>query len=171
MEYVSVLAGGKFTDHPRCTHPALATLARLVNDWIDDDDTRNGLALLAPDLIDTGRDDLRTTQCVVVSCLQSAAADKPLPPAVERRLTRTRQRIGNVDHTGGWARFRLGCSQLLNPPSVAVSSAFQVAVEQLRGLPRPERNAQLSKLLRDAVADCRQTVEVHPVGPSGARAG
>jgi hypothetical protein len=48
MEYVSVLAGGKFTDHPRCTHPALATLARLVNDWIDDDEARSELALFAP---------------------------------------------------------------------------------------------------------------------------
>ena len=50
MEYVSVLAGAPFTDHPRCTHPALATLARLVNDWIDDDGARSELARLAPDL-------------------------------------------------------------------------------------------------------------------------
>ena len=48
MEYVSVLAGAPFTDHPRCTHPALATLARLVNDWIDDDGARSELARLAP---------------------------------------------------------------------------------------------------------------------------
>ena len=80
MEYVSVLAGGKFTDHPRCTHPALATLARLVNDWIDDDEVRSELALLAPDLIDTGRGDLRTTQCVVASCLDGAAAARPRRP-------------------------------------------------------------------------------------------
>jgi hypothetical protein len=171
MEYVSVLAGGKFTDHPRCTHPALATLARLVNDWIDDDEARSKLALLAPDLIDTGRGDLRITQCVVASCLQGAAAARQLPPAAERQLTRARRRIGDIERGGSWARIRLGCWQVLNPPNVAVSSAFQVAIGQLRGLPRPERNARLSTLLSDAVADCRRTVDVHAVGHADARAG
>ena len=169
MEYVSVLAGGKFTDHPRCTHPALATLARLVNDWIDDDEARSELALLAPDLIDTGRGDLRTTQCVVASCLGSAAAARQLPPAAERQLAKARRRIGDIERGGDWARIRLGCWRLLNPPNVAVSSAFQVAIGQLRGLPRAERNARLSALLRDAVANCRQTVEVQPVGQPGAK--
>ena len=171
MEYVSVLAGGKFTDHPRCTHPALATLARLANDWIDDDEARSKLALLAPDLIDTGRGDLRITQCVVASCLQGAAAARQLPPAAERQLTRARRRIGDIERGGSWARIRLGCWQVLNPPNVAVSSAFQVAIGQLRGLPRPERNARLSTLLSDAIADCRRTVGVHSVGHADARAG
>ena len=171
MEYVSVLAGEKFTDHPRCTHPALATLARLVNDWIDDDQVRGELALLAPDLISTGRGDLRTTQCVVASCLRAATAARRLPPATERQLAKARGRIDDIERGGGWARVRLGCWQMLNPPSVVVSSAFEVAIGQLRGLPRPERNAQLGKLLRDAVADCRRPAEMHPNGRAGTRAG
>lgn len=32
MEYVSILAGEKFSDHPQCTHPRLAVVARFVND-------------------------------------------------------------------------------------------------------------------------------------------
>ena len=96
MEYVSVLAGGKFTDHPRCTHPALATLARLVNDWIDDDEARSKLALLAPDLIGAGGGDLRTTQCVVACCLRAAATVRGLPPGAERQLARARRRIGDI---------------------------------------------------------------------------
>lgn len=32
MEYASLLAGEPWSDHPRCTHPALAQLARLIND-------------------------------------------------------------------------------------------------------------------------------------------
>ena len=171
MEYVSVLAGGKFTDHPRCTHPALATLARLVNDWIDDDEARSELALLAPDLIDTGRGDLRTTQCVVACCLRAAAAVRRCHLRAERQLAKARRRIGDIERGGAWARIRLGCWQVLNPPNVAVSSAFQVAIEQLRGLRRPERNARLSTLLRDAIADCRQPVDVHPAGHAGTRAG
>jgi hypothetical protein len=49
MEYVSVLAGQRFTDSPRCTGPTLAFLARLVNDTVDDGD-RGLLAPLAAEL-------------------------------------------------------------------------------------------------------------------------
>lgn len=157
MEYVSVLAGSTFTDHPRCTHPALATLARLVNDWIDDDETRSELALLAPDLIGTGTRDLHMTHSVVASCLAAAAAVRPLPPAAAGQLARSCRRIRELDRGGRWARVRLACWQLLNPAGVMVGSAFQVMVGHLRGLSNREQNGRLARLLRDAVADCHQT--------------
>lgn len=37
MEYVSILAGESFSDHPACTDPVLAAAARTVNDWLTDD--------------------------------------------------------------------------------------------------------------------------------------
>ena len=37
MEFASFLAGERWSDHPRCTDPTLATLARAVNDTIRDD--------------------------------------------------------------------------------------------------------------------------------------
>lgn len=37
MEYVSVLAGESFSDHPSCTHPVLAEAARTVNDLMSDE--------------------------------------------------------------------------------------------------------------------------------------
>lgn len=52
MEYVSVLAGCAFSDHPRCTHPLLGWLARRVNDTISDT-ARPQLGLAAPGLIGT----------------------------------------------------------------------------------------------------------------------
>lgn len=52
MEYVSVLAGLRFTDRPRCTHPLLSWLARRVNDGTSDV-ARPQLAGLAPALIGT----------------------------------------------------------------------------------------------------------------------
>ena len=52
MEYVSLLAGRSFSDHPRCTHPLLAWAARRVNDAVSDV-ARPQLAALAPDLIGT----------------------------------------------------------------------------------------------------------------------
>jgi hypothetical protein len=36
MEYASYLAGEKWSDHPSCTDPALASLARMVNDCTSD---------------------------------------------------------------------------------------------------------------------------------------
>jgi hypothetical protein len=36
MEYTAVLVGAPFGDHPSCTHPALAQLARQVNDRVGD---------------------------------------------------------------------------------------------------------------------------------------
>lgn len=52
MEYTSLLAGLEFSDHPECTDPGLAVLARIINDTVSDS-ARVGLALLAPALIDT----------------------------------------------------------------------------------------------------------------------
>ncbi|MCB2175159.1 MAG: hypothetical protein KQH57_05090 [Actinomycetales bacterium] len=36
MEWASLLAGERWSDHPRCTHPLLAHLARTVNDTVGD---------------------------------------------------------------------------------------------------------------------------------------
>ncbi len=174
MEYVSVLSGGRFSDHPRCTHPALASLARLVNDRIIDDGVRGELALLAPDLIGAGRGDRLTTPRVVVGCLRAAAAAGSLPAAAARRLARASVRMQLLDRgVDRWTRVRLRCWQLLNPSCVAVGSAFQVAVEQIRVLPPRERDVRLSQLLQGAVADCRRTVEApapdRPSWATGAR--
>jgi hypothetical protein len=49
MEYTSIIAGERFSDHPRCTDPALAAVARAVNDY-SSDAARQPLAELASDL-------------------------------------------------------------------------------------------------------------------------
>jgi hypothetical protein len=166
MEYVSVLAGTRFTDHPRCTPPALAALARLVNDRIVDDGVRSELALLAPDLIGI-RSDPATTHCVIASCLTAAEGLQPvLPRRARRKLARTFARIRQLERGDRWTRTRLRCWELLNPPNVTVSSAFQVVFEQIRGLSQPQRDARLSKLLHSTVAACRK-LESRPVTSTG----
>ena len=37
MELASFLAGERWSDHPQCTHPLLASVARMVNDATSDD--------------------------------------------------------------------------------------------------------------------------------------
>jgi hypothetical protein len=50
MEFASFLAGERWSDHPKCTHPLLAHLARLVNDNLSDGD-RQELVTLIPDVV------------------------------------------------------------------------------------------------------------------------
>jgi hypothetical protein len=166
MEYVSVLAGARFTDHPRCTPPALAALARLVNDRIVDDDVRSKLALLAPDLIGI-RADPATTHLVIASCLAAAEALQPVVPrGARRKMVRTCARLHRLERGDRWIRIRLRGWELLNPPNVTVSLAFQLLFEQMRGLAQPQRDARLSELLHSTVAACRK-LQSRPVASAG----
>jgi len=58
MELASFLAGERWSDHPRCTHPLLGAAARLVNDHTSDD-ARQGLTVLVPSVIGLTSDDPR----------------------------------------------------------------------------------------------------------------
>jgi hypothetical protein len=58
MELASFLAGERWSDHPDCTHPLLAALARDVNDHVGDD-ARSQLVPLIPDVIGLNSDDPR----------------------------------------------------------------------------------------------------------------
>jgi len=56
MEMASYLAGERWSDHPTCTHPLLASLARLVNDALPDCE-RSQLLPLVPDVVGLMGDD------------------------------------------------------------------------------------------------------------------
>jgi hypothetical protein len=58
MEFASYLAGERWSDHPSCTHPLLARLARLVNDYTSDAE-RQRLAGLVPSVVGLTGDDVR----------------------------------------------------------------------------------------------------------------
>lgn len=87
MEYVSVLAGERFSDHPRCTDPALAELARLVNDLTVDDAARAELVRRAPDLAATSDSAYPTATVLAAVAEVGLALD-----ATDRILTRTAAR-------------------------------------------------------------------------------
>jgi hypothetical protein len=57
MEFASLLAGERWSDHPACTHPLLAAAARHVND-LTSDAGRSRLAELIPSVIGLTGDDL-----------------------------------------------------------------------------------------------------------------
>ncbi|HKC27299.1 MAG TPA: hypothetical protein VKB75_04750 [Jatrophihabitans sp.] len=71
MEMASVLAGERWSDHPRCTHPLLAELARLVNDCTSDGG-RSQLAPLVPSVIGLTGGDPRVDAWIALRCAQTA---------------------------------------------------------------------------------------------------
>ncbi len=79
MELASYLAGERWSDHPACTHPLLASVARLVNDHTSDEG-RPRLAELIPSVIGLAGDDLNIDALIALRCvtiaLPVAAADR-----------------------------------------------------------------------------------------------
>src|SRR3954465_8225162 len=79
MEFASFLAGERWSDHPSCTDPTLATLARAVNDTLRDD-RRGELVGDIPRVIGLRGDELRLGLVVALR-----AATMALPVASMER--------------------------------------------------------------------------------------
>jgi len=71
MEMASYLAGERWSDHPACTHPVLAALARNVNDRTTDAG-RPRLAPLIPRVIGLVSDDPRLEARLALRCAVTA---------------------------------------------------------------------------------------------------
>lgn len=82
MELASYLAGERWSDHPRCTHPLLATMARLVNDFTSDTN-RARLAPLIPSVIGLTSEDLRVDATIAVRAARTAL---PVASAERQRV-------------------------------------------------------------------------------------
>ena len=85
MEFASFLAGERWSDHPRCTHPLLAALARDVNDLLGDD-ARRQIVELVPDVIGLRWDDpvidVMLARDVALAALPIASAERQRVAAV-----------------------------------------------------------------------------------------
>lgn len=120
MEMASYLAGERWSDHPECTHPLLADVARNVNDRTSDAG-RPLLAPMIPSVIglttDDERADTRIALAAALVALPVAAADRQRSLAVgvlscERMLTalgdgdpvaRARRVLAEVPDAAQWA--------------------------------------------------------------------
>ena len=85
MELASFLAGERWSDHPACTHPLLAALARDVNDHIGDE-ARCQIAPLAAEVIGLNLRgpmiDARLAREVALAALPIASAERQRVAAV-----------------------------------------------------------------------------------------
>jgi hypothetical protein len=82
MEFASLLAGERWSDHPACTHPLLAAVARHVNDHTSDAG-RQRLADLVPSVIGLTGDDLHIDARIA---LRSATMALPVVAAGRQRV-------------------------------------------------------------------------------------
>jgi hypothetical protein len=82
MEMASYLAGERWSDHPACTHPLLAAVARLVNDH-SSDAGRARLVELIPSVIGLTSDDPHVDARIA---LLSARFALPVVPAERQRV-------------------------------------------------------------------------------------
>jgi len=153
MEYVSLLAGGRFSDDPVCTHRALASLARLVNDHIGDDAVRARLVELAPQLLVLGGRDPRVRCAVVLRCLGTAAGLAPLPPHAGDWRAAAVARIERLRRGGRRERLGIRCWELLHPAGVQVASAFGVLLSAAGSLEPRARDQLLGEVLGEALRE------------------
>jgi hypothetical protein len=82
MEFASLLAGERFSDHPACTHPLLAAVARHVNDHTSDAG-RSQLADLIPSVVGLTGDDPHIDAGIA---LRSARMALPVVAAERQRV-------------------------------------------------------------------------------------
>jgi hypothetical protein len=148
MEYVSVLAGARFSDRPRCTDPTLAAFARLVNDSCSDAG-RAQLVLFAPVLAETPRSDAARTAALVQVLVRAACTAVGATPTLQRQLRRAERRQETVSGTG----WRSAVARRLNGlyGRGPARHSLEVTVRALRGLTEAQRDAVLVAMLAEAL--------------------
>ncbi|MEV0133666.1 hypothetical protein AB0H83_35040 [Dactylosporangium sp. NPDC050688] len=177
MELASFLAGGRWSDHPVCTHPLLAEVARLVNDNTSDAG-RQQLAGLVPSVIGLVSADLRVDarialrlatatlpvvaaerQCAmavsVLACDHMLAVlDGRSPDTLEKR---SQEALAQAPRATRWAgKFTRGV------PAASAAAfrrrvaphAVRSAVEGVAATCTPHRDRLLRALLVDAIEEC-----------------
>jgi hypothetical protein len=183
MELASLLAGQKWSDHPSCTHPLLAAVARHVNDYTTDAG-RQRLAVLIPSVIGLTSDDLHVDARIALRCATTAlpvvSAERQCAMAVailasNRVLAdldgrpgdaldeRSAQALAEVPLAARWAQGFTG-RLLTTPKAFRRRSAPSIAGTAVIGISQAcirDPDSLLHDLLAGAIEDCR---EYAPVG-------
>ena len=193
MELASFLAGEAWSDHPSCTHPLLASLARDVNDHVGDY-ARSRLAPLIPEVIGLNTSDPRVDAWIAreaaIAALPVTAAERQGVAAVgllrcERMLNqiegrprdyvdpRTAAALDAVPQARDWARgfTALGWGShnsfaKRSAPAIVHSAVSGIAVAAVANA-----DDVLVDLLRRTVGGCRVWFvhESAPVDPAAWR--
>ncbi|MEU3889066.1 hypothetical protein [Streptomyces sp. NPDC029041] len=151
MEAAALLASGRFTDSPTGTHPALAALARVVNDRVGDG-TRQALWPLAADLADARPPGRAYTPLLVGTVVDAARLVRPSSRPLARYGRACRRRAeGTARAPADSAAARI--ADLLwwrGPGRRHLEHALRVLCTA------PDAEQRLAGLLRQAVAQARK---------------
>ncbi len=183
MEMAAFLAGERWSDHPRCTHPLLAGLARLVNDHTSDAN-RSGLAELIPSVIGLTSDDVRVDARLAVRCATVAlpivsaerqnalavgilTADRMLAELDGRPVQileeRSRWALDQAPLSARWAARYVGTRRISTKAfrQRSAPNTVRCAVEGIAEACVPNSDELLRELLVGAIRDC-ESVGRHP---------
>lgn len=192
MEMASYLAGERWSDHPSCTHPLLAAVARQVNDRMTDAG-RARLATLIPSVIGLTGDDLHVDVRIALRCATTAlpvvAAERQRGLAVAvlsaNRIRaeldgmplayldeESREALRRVPHARHWAEhFTPGFAPSAKAfRKYAAPATVSGAVDGIASACVPDPDELLYELIDGAIADCtellgRTPTPVPPVRP------
>jgi hypothetical protein len=174
MELASVLAGERWSDHPACTHPLLAELAREVNDGTSDAD-RQQLAPMIPSVVGRLGDD---QSFLTIAVAVAASTILEVPEGTQRvlaggllraeqvsadlgpDLVATRQQaqaaLALVPGAVAWFE-RIGVRDRITAKTFAKRCAptmVRCAVDGVVTSGRPDRDQRLRALLAVGIAAC-----------------
>lgn len=178
MELASFLAGEAWSDHPGCTHPLLASMARDVNDHVDDF-ARSRLVPLIPEVIGLNGADPRVDAWIAreaaLAALPVAASERQGVAAVgllrcERMLNqlegrpkhhldpRTRARLDEVPLARDWARgfSALGWGSSTSFAKRSAPAIVHSAVSGIAAASVPNSDELLVDLLAHTITLCRE---------------
>jgi hypothetical protein len=186
MELASLLAGERWSDHPACTHPLLAAVARQVNDHTSDAG-RQRLTALIPSVIGLTGNDLhidarialgsatlalpvvaaerqRVMAVSVLTCDRVLAdLDGRAPGALEEQ---SRRALAEVPHAAEWAhRFTSGVRP--SPKGFRRQAAPTIVQDAVEGIAQacvPDPDGMLRGLLVQAIEVCAAWIGRDPVG-------
>jgi hypothetical protein len=182
MEFASYLAGEKWSDHPSCTHPSLALLARLINDCTSDTE-RSELAELIPSVIGVTSADPRVELRIALR-----AATVALPIASEERqralavgmiatqsqlakleplagsdlMVRVVSSFAQAPHAAHWARKFIaehGVEHRGRAVTRMTESVIRTAVLGIAQACAPNTDERMRELLSSAIEDCHVMVD------------
>jgi hypothetical protein len=176
MELASFLAGQPWSDHPTCTHPLLASLARDVNDHVGDY-ARTKLAPMIPEVIGLDGDDPRVDAWIAreaaLAALPVTASERQGVAAVgllrcERMLNilegrskdyvdpRTQEALDSVPHARDWARgfTALGWGSSNSFAKRSAPAIVHSAVSGIAAASVADSDAILVDLLRRTITLC-----------------
>lgn len=185
MEFASYLAGETWSDHPVCTHPQLASLARMTNDCTSDA-ARSELAVLIPSVIGLRGTPEEEQRLSLLVAIRAAAVALPVANMERQRALAVgiltcehvlyqndgrcsdatneliREAFDKAPDTEKWARrFVVEAGSFAHTKFTArtADSIVRTAVQGIAEACAPDVDSRLNQLLTAAIDDCAAALE------------